>query len=95
MKNDDMIIYVTKAIEETKTLDERANDYRSNVIYGKHADYYIRKEKGSYELMARCKDDDEEFEAAMFCGSELSANTLIKEIVACIMIVEEDDIWNE
>ena len=95
MKKDDIIISVTKAIGETKTLNERANDYRSSIIYGKRANYYIRKENGSYELMACCKTDDEEFEAAMFCGGTLSTNTLIKEMVACIEIIEEDDIWNE
>ena len=95
MKKDDMIIFVTKAIGETKTLNERANDYRSSTIYGKRANYYIRKENNSYELMACCKDYGEEFEAAMFCGGLLSDNTVIREMVACIGIIEEDYIWND
>ena len=81
-------------IDETETINERFGDFRSSCIIGKNADYYIRKEKSSYELYACNKDDGEEFEAALFYSGLISIVTLVNEIAACIEIIEEDDIWN-
>ena len=95
MKKSSMCTAVMCLIDETGAINERFGDFRSSFIVGKNADYYIRKDKSSYELYACNKDNDEEFEIASFCSSLISIVTLVNEIAACIEIIEEDDIWTE
>ena len=97
MNKNDMFVAVGKAMSKADYVKEKCdNDSRLlDIIYGKNADYSIRRENNTYVVTAISKEDGEEFDIGEFNLSPLSRLTIGKEITACVEIIEEDDIWND